>query len=706
MCAIRRNLKSDLTLSASNWFGSALAVLGVVLYGGLLTPTHGDPLTLNFATVNQSLWGPGNATVMDGFYAIPDPAINQPFNLSDFDVSPTGALLSFLGLSDIGPSLTVHPSADVTAGITASYHVNSGSIDLNYPQQAVLSLPDTLVNGETFNVGLNYPGTSLAIKFQASNFQSALQAAGAGAGYTTARISALLPSFINSLESPQPGFTTVSPFAEATIHADFSVAANLHGEACIGLAVTEWCPFDGDISLGSTALDQDILKLSTLTGLQVLGQSVIDLSNTRFDLPLGLGSGDFSSPSLNLSTDTVNGDGTLSAGGSNLFLNMGLDVDQLVPLVGQILHNSLGPFSYDLLSIQPTIGLTLHQELIFDPTLMVNLHFSDPVTCLDCSDTDATWDVSFAAGETRTLMPATVGSILHPTTVTPTFSLDNTFHNITYVTLDGSVDIDALGLTAPVTTGFALQDSFPLFSVPLPGIDIDTSFILGIPSITTASKTLARGGNLAQLMNAHVTDVINDATGNHQYDLELDVNGQPINASAFGRLVQIPLEVPGDCGPECNPCNYPGIQCETYFQADQDVVVGNANLGRLLCITCISLPGGLSSPFLVDENGAFVFFSDLNDVPVIPTADDIVDPTSPFYDAVLASNELVGEVFTTPGGEITNNPRGTPPVPEPGSLYLLWAGLAALFLSRYKPKLRPDELTAWPKTVAHIPTLA
>ena len=704
MCAIRRNLKSGLTLSASNIFGSALAVLGVVLYGALLTPTYGDPLNLNFATVNQSLWGPGNATVMDGSYSIPDPAINQHLDLSNFDVSPTGALLSFLGLSSIGPSLTVHPSADVTAGITASYHVNSGSINLNYPQQAVLNVPDTLVNGETFDVSLNYPGVSLPWEFSASSFLSSLQAAGGGAGYASPAISAYMPSIINSLLAPQAGFTTVSPFAEATIHADFSVAANLHGEACIGLGITEWCPFDGDINLGSTSLNQDILKLSTLTGLQVLGQPVIDLSQSHFDLPLGLGSVDFNSPSLNLSTDTVHGDGSMSADGSNSFLSMGLDVDQLVPLVGQILHNSLGPFAYDLLSVQPTIGLTLHQVLTFDPTLMVDLHFSDPVICLTCPDTDATWDVSFAVGQTETLMPASVGSILDPTTVTPTFSLANTFHNTTYVTLDGSVDIDALGLTAPVTTGFALQDSFPLFSVALPGIDIDTPFTLDIPSITTASKTLARGGNLAQLMNAHITDVIDAATGNHKFDLEFD--DPALNTAVSGRLVQIPLEVPGDCGFPCiDPCNYPGIQCETYFQADQDVIVGATNLGRLFCITCIGLPGGLPSPVLVDENDISVFFSDLNDVPGMPTAADIVDLASPFYDEVLANNELAGEVFTTPGGEITNNPSGTPPLPEPGSLFLLGAGLAALFVSRYKSKLRPDELTGWPNTVAPLPML-
>jgi hypothetical protein len=326
---------------------------------------------------------------------------------------------------------------------------------------------------------------------------------------------------------------------------------------------------------------------------------------------------------------------------------------------------------------------------------MVDLHFSDPVICETCSNTNATRDVSFAVGQTETLMPATVGSFLQPMKVTPTFSLANTFRNITFVTLDANMDIDALGLTAPVNTGFALNDTIPLFSLTLPGFDINTPFTLGIPSITTATQTMDRVGNVAQLLNANVNGLISSETGNPGYDLNF--GDQALNTSAFGRLVQAPLQVPGDCGFNCfidNPCQF--FPCDTYFQADGDVIVGNTDLGRLFCITCLSVPGGPQNPFVQDENGVPVFFSDLSDVPDIPTADDILNPASLFYDRILASNEVVENLTTTPGGQITNNPRGTPPLPEPGSLFLVVGGLAALFASRYKLKRGPDEAGGHP----------
>ncbi|HEU4618371.1 MAG TPA: PEP-CTERM sorting domain-containing protein [Gammaproteobacteria bacterium] len=662
---------------------------------------HADVIPLNFATVNQSLWGPGNAVVYDGSLSLPDPYLQTHVSVPGFGVDATGALLDFLGVGNIGPSLTVHPEADVTAGVTAGYHINSGAISLNYPEQVVLDVPDSVQAGQPFTVDLRYPGTFDDVSFLRSAVSQSgvpsVLAAAAGGGYAAGPLTPFLTSgpLIEDLVTPQAGFTTTSPYAEAYVRATLLASANIHAEACIGLGpFGEVCPVDGDISLGTTKVldDSDILKLSTLTGLSVLGQDVLDLSAAHLDIPGGFGSVDFASPSIALDDDALNADGALDDSAATTFLSLGIDVDQLVPLVGTILHNSVGPFSYDLLSVEPTLSLTLHQSVLFDPTgLDVDLHFSDPVICEDCADTQPTRDVRFAAGESRSLLAAG-GDLLGggDLTVTPTFSLEGTLHNRTYVTLDGSLDITALELTNPTHAGPVCCDPVDLFEAVLPGLDFDEAFPLFVPSITAAEQVLDRTGfeQLASIQPAGV-----DAGGHQQYRLAFENGGGGgFTALAEGTLVRTPVGgAPtdgGNCGFDCvNPCDNPVliVPCDTYFEAAEDVFFGNSDLGRLFCIECIDAGRPDRSPSLVDTDGVAVFFSDLTDYPSLPSAADIVDPASPYYDPVLANSaRLFGpeNPVTIAGGTFVNHPHGVAAVPEPGGLALLGSGLFGLVVVR------------------------
>src|SRR5579885_187923 len=170
-------------------------------------PALAEDLNLNFATANQSLWGPGSATVLGDSFNIVD--INQDLHLPKFDGDPISGLLDFLGLGDVA-SVSLSPSAVGAAKLTASYQVNSGSIDVNYPQQVLLNLPGSIQAGQPFNVGLVYDTFENAgpIRFSSVNYADFLNSAAAGDGYSTTPVNKFMvpaPDVATEI-LPTPGF--------------------------------------------------------------------------------------------------------------------------------------------------------------------------------------------------------------------------------------------------------------------------------------------------------------------------------------------------------------------------------------------------------------------------------------------------------------------------------------------------------------------
>ncbi len=137
--------------------------VSALLLGTSARPAYADDLQLNFAAVNQSPWTPGAATVYDNKFLLPDPPLSGHLDLGDFNVDPGSAALnalgSLLGINLKGlASLTFSPSGDFTAGLSASYHIDAGTVNLNYPEKVQLNLPTQVQSGQTFQVSASLPG--------------------------------------------------------------------------------------------------------------------------------------------------------------------------------------------------------------------------------------------------------------------------------------------------------------------------------------------------------------------------------------------------------------------------------------------------------------------------------------------------------------------------------------------------------------------
>jgi len=626
---------------------------------------------LNFATVNQNLWGPGDALVVDESVTIPPPAgISATLDPGSFK-DPASALASFLGIK-VG--VTASPTASFDAGLSASFHANSGSIDLNYPKNVQLTIPDQIQAGQSFTVSAALPGPLSPLNL--ATMPASAFSAVAGAGYSAPGLSPYLAGSLQSLVQPVAGFSTVFPYAEAKVNLDLKASGQITTEAC-----AIFC-FDGPtIKLGSVDLSQQIFELSTLNGLKVLDQPVVPFNQT-VNVAQGVSIA-FKSPNVSLD-GVLQPNQSLSDSGGQDFLDFSFNAGQLIPVVGSILQSNIGPVGYDLLSVTPTVSLGVQQSITFDPKLMVDLQFGSPV--YDSRDGKLKNDIVFQVGQSVDLMP-TVGGLLSGNTIQakPTFFLDNTIHNTTNLVLNGTLDVQALELDTPFPLG-PVFDSGPidLGSIPLLALD-DQSWTLAIPPITGQAQDISRIGlGIAATPNVNFS-VFADPSGstNDQghplYDLSAAGN---FLAQTFGQLIQVG-------GPLCGGFIDSDISnCQSVFVSDADVFDPNQNdMGRFFCVVCSDFASlfAPTSPFLTDGSGETLLLSDLTSFPSLITADQLLDPTNPLYDTQLATSQYFREISTTQAAVI---PATTP---EPGTLYLSLAGILAWSLcGRSKKKGTPD----------------
>lgn len=635
-------------------------------------------VNLDFAALNQNQWAPGPAINENAEYSFPDPHFSANVKLDKVELDPVGTLLGFIGDFLGIPLVTgvsIAPTAAITTGFDAGYHINSGSIDLAYPTQVILSLPDQVNYGETFTVSAQpFSGATSASPYRSVDLAGLL---GPEAADKLSQFS-IVDSVPGQL-TPQAGFTTRFPYAEANLSFHLDASAQLNAEVCIPLV---GCDSADPLKLAGIDKDVQLLELNSINGLKVLDQDVVSFDQ-RFDLPGGIGSLTVHSPDgLGVNGTPISGSGgTLGGHAAQDVLGLGFDVDQLLPIVGAVLHNSIGPFAYDLASIEPTLSLGISQTSSFDPTVMVGLHFSDPV--IDTRTDTVTRDVTFAVGDSVALMPASIGSssLLDDLEITPTFSLANTFTNLTQLTLAATLDVQALALTAPVPLGPACCDPLVLDRYVLGSIGPSDPFQIDVPSITTGTRSVDRGvsaqaggvGALEAWYEAAQAGIralavsTPDDSGRAQYQLWA---GDAYIDTVSGRLLTTPI-APGADGDSC--LSRLDV-CDILLLADQDIeFIDHANpnnvldLGRLLCILCVDQSVPAASLSLLDDEGNPLFFSDVRDFPRIPTAQQILDPSSPFYDERMATSQYFDREVITPA----EAPRRTP---EPATLVLFGSG--------------------------------
>ncbi|HKX00070.1 MAG TPA: PEP-CTERM sorting domain-containing protein [Bryobacteraceae bacterium] len=634
----------------------AIALSGIAVLI-CFAPAYADDLQLNFAAVNQNPWAPGGAQIFEHTYSLPDPELSAHLDLGKFSVDPSGAALDALG-SIIGvdlsglASLKLSPVGDFTAGLNAKYHIDAGTVNLNYPEQVQLNLPTQVQSGQAFQVSANFPGPFSHLQVSESDF-SAL----GGSGYN--KLGQLL-QVANSQYIPDKGFDTTFPYADAQLNIDLHASGGVGARACF-LFVCD----SGTINLGSVDLGTQVLDVNSLKGISVLGQTVLGYGTHTFDNTLNM---TVNPPDLAVH-GSLHPDLTLAGSGKEKVFELSFDAASLLPVVGPFLAGSVGPIDYTLLSVDPGVSLGLYQNFSFTPNLMVNLDFSEPV--MEQNGT-VTRHVEFPVGAPPvTLLPATVGGFLdHTLSIKPTFTLDNTFHNTTGLTLGGDVAVTALQLSGLFDAGPAFFADPDLFSIPIPLFD--DSFQLDIPSITTAATTIPRFSDFNQLFSVNIIHI--DTSGNGTFDLR---SGDQLLASGIaGHEVQV-LRF----GNFCQVFDNPDVSnCDTVLVADQDVIDGQGNdLGRVFCIVCADVPVDLlnpTNPFLTAGDGSALYLSDLSTFPDFPTPDQISAS-----DSIFGGSTFFQTIHTTAGGTFT------PTVPEPGTVFLLGSSLLGI-AGIYRRRLR------------------
>ncbi|MCP5145116.1 MAG: hypothetical protein H6978_09930 [Gammaproteobacteria bacterium] len=632
----------------------AVAVQAVPLSATVVTNS------LNFATVGQNLWGPGTAFIIDESVTLPPPA----------GVSAHIAPGTYSGLADfvtdfldIDLGARIAPSADISASLRASLYVNSGSLDLNYPMQASLNVANEARMGQAFTVSLT-PPSLLAASLSSIN-SSALVASGGG-GYALPGLSQFMLS--QNVLQPRAGFSTQFPFAEARVDLSLSATGQIASEICFIVD----CIAGPTVDLGRVDFNQQLFELNTLTGLKVLDEPVVSFDQT-IDVVQGIQIG-FHSPTITLD-GTLRADGTLRDSGSSNFLDVAFNVNQLIPIVGQLLQSNIGPIGYNLLSVSPALSFTLRQAIEFDPRLMVALQFDAPVR--DQRDGRFKNLVIFEYGESVDLLPTLGGGIFSggDLRVKPTFFLDNSLHNVTSLVLDGSLSVDALALMVGPTLGPLFQSgALPLFDLPLLDL-VNDSWLLDIPPITAGELAIPRTGILQEALYTQpfianaVPGAATNSLGHALYRLE---TGGGLVSTAYGEIVQ----------QGSNPLSCFGIgldfvppDCQTFFIADDDVwIFGDGVdaedelLGRLFCIVCNDLSNLFlpDSPGVTDDvSGDRLLLSDLSSFAVPVDAAQLLDPASDLYSPTLAESQFHTSLIATA-------PRVVPrTVPEPGVLPLL-----------------------------------
>jgi len=629
-------------------FASMIAVAGL-----LVPAAEADDLQLNFAAVNQSPWTPGGATIFDNKFLLPDPALSGHLDLGDFNVDPGSAALNFLG-SLLGinlkglASVTFSPTGDFTADLSASYHINAGTLNLNYPENVQLNLPREIDAGKPFQVSASLP-SPLNQKLQVNPAQ--FVGAG-GLGYSG--LSNVL-NYSTATFTPDRGFQTTFPYADAQLGIDLKANAGVRAEACFLF----FCDH-GTIDLGGVDYSANLIDVNSLTGISVLGQTVLGYGTHNFDNTLSL---TVHPPDLSIA-GKEKPDQTLAGSGNETIVHASFDAASLIPVVGPFLAGSVGPIDYTLLSVSPGVGLGLYQDFSFTPNLMVNLDFSSPVREADGTVTS---HVMFPVdGTPVTLTPATIGGFgANTIKISPTFILDNQFHNTTGLTISGDVDVAALQLGGLFDAGPAFHEDPVVAQIPIP-LFSDT-FQVAIPPITTAADVIPRTNDFQLLFTANVSGVLDDL-GRGTFDLSS--GNQLLAEGVTGQEVQIPV------GP-FNSCPVVDFQvCDTVLVLDQDVYDQQQNnLGKVFCISCIdgSRFFPQTNPVLTAGDGSSLFLSDLSTFPSAPTPDDIQSS-----DSIFAGNNFFQNVTITPPTSLPSS------VPEPATVFLLGSSLFGLAAFRWR----------------------
>jgi len=602
---------------------------------------------LNFVAVNQSPWAAGNAFVVKDKFLIPDPHFKGDVSLPTTSFSPTGALLDFLGVGGIG-DIKAAANASFAAGLTATYHINGGELDISYPQEVRLNLPDRIPVG-TFQVSAEYAhggvdGPPWATSARSVDLGFLTTKAGAGYAQTAFELQSTLGR-VDQVASLSARF----PYAEARLDLDVKASGNLKLEGCVLLC------FDiGTLEFGKADFSQQILEASTISGVKVLNQPFVEFGKEN---DIGWANLTVHSPYTEVK-GTLRTDKSLRGTTSKDVLDFGFDAEQLIPILGKVLHGELGPFEYQLLALKPHAVIGIYQNFSFEPELWISLEFSQPVL----HNGKFTNKVEFKVGDAVDLegtLPSGFDLDLSAVTVKPTYFLRNKLHNKTGLVLTARLEVDALKLEVPIEIGPAYNPPpFDLFDIYLPLFDKE--FQVNINPITGKAVTLQRDAELEPFLNVSMANRLDEGGGKFSYDFSID-------DLYIGGFSGVEVFVPGTLGDL--PLDH------TLFIADSSIDLPDEldyiSIGKQFCIDCGDLSSFFSptSPSVLDTYGE-LFLTDLSTFNVLPSVDEVLASDSDLANTNFFLNSTLTDA------------RFIRAVPEPAPFFFFGPALILLALCR------------------------
>ena len=352
------------------------------------------------------------------------------------------------------------------------------------------------------------------------------------------------------------------------------------------------------------------------------------------------------------------------------------NLEKLIPFIGPILQNSIGPLGYDLLNLSGGPQLELYQDMTFTPDPKVRLTFSEPV--LFGTDPVPAFEREFDLDDDIRWTPMFSNST--SITVKPTYLLNNTFQNETGLAVSLLVDVEALSLTGnfPPFNGtlgpiYNNRITVPLFDGELfeqnfniPLGSVQGGSIPGIGPITTTGITFQKlnldiefGLGDLQLASAIFLDEDDDNPGYEIYNLSFSRSvdgGEPRLYEAQVSGLASYFEVPGPDGTTIRLLGSLTDVLTDVILTDPDTNK-DINVGRNFCKGFCDVSRVLpeTSPAYVDPNPALgtlyvnTLPDDLTNVPGVdldPTGHPVLDQYSSdgdymFDDSVEYATEII-----------------------------------------------------------------
>ncbi|MFN0127284.1 MAG: choice-of-anchor tandem repeat NxxGxxAF-containing protein [Verrucomicrobiales bacterium] len=454
-------------------------------------------------------------------------------DLPFIDVDPVAvALEALFGVSL--PSLVKAQVGATVAGnanLSFGYYVTAGQLDISYPARS--SLGFETVGGENYVLGNQsysiqsdfLPGVSqriVPVEF--------LQTAG-GVGYAVAPIGGF-----TSLDYGAPWFATTSPWAQAWVDASADIHTGIHTKVTALSGVKSWRKdINIDASVGGRLVEVDP------SGLWVAGEPVLEvnLDEPYGPVPVAGGAAELTIqvPKLDVISDPINGR-VLHARRVKPVVTLTGNLEKLIPFVGGWLHNSIGPFEYDLLQLSGGPQIGLYQDMTFTPQPRVRLTFSEPVKVAGTREGavvragagpfHVTQITEFDLGQNDVLWKP-LFSNSNSITIKPTYLMNAGFRNETGIDVSLLVDVDSLSLKAPFFVFENDRTIGPLFTkdivIPLFDTELFTlSFTVPIGNVTGSPIVVPKANigleiGLGDLQLVSSNFVGFDPEGYDKYDL-------------------------------------------------------------------------------------------------------------------------------------------------------------------------------------------